>query len=90
MVAKQQNDAYDKRVDEEDLHNSRIKNSFKKNVLSQIKQNAFVQSFNKELELSKPHIEGNMGYPPRPQLNHDEAKVLKRHKQEINKNSLLF
>jgi hypothetical protein len=30
-------------------------------------------NLNKEIEISKPHIEGNEGYPPRPEPTKEEA-----------------
>eukprot|EP00347_Sterkiella_histriomuscorum_P016248 403353921 len=86
--ARLQNKDYDKRVDEEEKHNLTIQKTFRKNILQQIKQNSIQNLTHKELELSKPHIEGNEGYPPRPEPTRDEAKFAKRQLQQINKINL--
>lgn len=43
-----------------------------------MKQNSDHRREHREIDLSKPHIEGTEGYPPRPEIPKDEAIVLKK------------
>ncbi|CDW83176.1 UNKNOWN [Stylonychia lemnae] len=87
-VQRQNNREYDKRVVDEEKHIQNVKQTFKKNILQQIKQNSIQNKEMRHLDLTKPHIEGNEGYPPRPEPTREEAHLHKKVQQQITKINL--
>ena len=56
------------------LNKSKLAREIKKHVLQQINDKKEKNLKKKEIDRAIPDIEGDMGYPPRPQLTKDELR----------------
>lgn len=58
------------------LNKSKLAREIKKHVLQQINDKKEKNLKKKEIDRAIPDIEGDMGYPPRPQLTKDELREI--------------
>ena len=68
------NQKFDKKVRDLSLNKSKLAREIKKHVMEQINDKKEKNLRKKEIDRSIPDIEGDMGYPPRPQLSKNEER----------------
>ena len=68
------NQKFDKKVRDLSLNKSKLAREIKKHVMQQISEKKEKNLKKRETEKAIPDIEGDMGYPPRPQLTKDEQR----------------
>ena len=84
------NQKFDKKVRDLSLNKSKLAREIKKHVMQQISEKKEKNLKKRETEKAIPDIEGDMGYPPRPQLTKDEQRQQtidgqKKHGEELIK-----